>query len=215
MSEQEKPRLPDSRSTTEGPVLGGKLALGRPSGQDDDAAVSFFRQVPLFSLLSSKQVMEVMRVCSIVTYAAGQMLFREDEAADAMYIIERGEVSITRRSLGGEDVRVAYVGDGSVIGEMALIVSAPRSASVEAVSETRVYRLDGRDFDSLRRQRSLAAYKILLKLLETMGDRRHRVLERIDDIFAKPGEHVESFRRQAGELVERVNKARQLQEGEV
>ncbi len=209
MSEQEKPRLPLVRPVGEGPSLGGSLSLGSSGqqGGDDEGVVSFFRSVPLFKDLSPEQVMEVMRVCTFKTYGAGKVLFHEDEAADAMYIIERGEVSITKQSLGGEEVRVAYVGDGSVIGEMALIVSSPRSASVEAVSETRVYRLDGRDFDALRRQRSLAAYKILMKLLETMAERRQRVLDRIDDVFARPQEHIETFERQARELVERVTRA--------
>ena len=206
--EQEKPRLPIPRPGSERPSLGGGLSLGGLSASaDEESIVSFFRSVPLFSLLSAGQVMEIMRVCSIETYSAGEVLFGEDDAADAMVIIERGEVAITKRSLGGEEVTVAYLGDGSVVGEMALIVSSPRSATVKAVSETRIYRLDGRDFDGLRRQRSLAAYKILLKLLETLGDRRQRVIGRIDDVFARPADHLDQFERQVRELGERMTKA--------
>lgn len=208
MSDQEKPRLPSLKPGVDGPTLGQGLSLGGLGGESDpEGVVSLFRSIPLFSLLNASQVMEVMRVCSFKTYAAGEVLFREDEAADAMVIIERGEVSITKRSLGGEDVRVAYVGDGSVIGEMALIVSSPRSASVEAVSETRVYRLDARAFEALRNQRSLAAYKILLKLLETMGERRQRVLDRVEDVFARPADHIETFERHTRELIERLTDA--------
>ncbi len=207
MSEDEKPRLPMPRPGSDRPSLGGGLSLGGVSqGADEESIVSFFRSMPLFSLLDAAQVMEIMRVCRIVTCAAGEVLFQEDEAADAMYIIERGEVAVTRRSQSGDEVTVAYLGDGSVVGEMALIVSSPRSAAIKVVSETRVYRLDGRDFDRLRRQRSLAAYKILLKLLETLGDRRQRVIERIDDVFARPAEHVDAFTRQARELSERMIK---------
>jgi CRP-like cAMP-binding protein len=204
--EQEKPRLPVPQGS-ERPSLGGGLSLGGPStNADEKSVVSFFRSVPLFNSLDADQVMEIMRVSSIETYSAGEVLFEEDEAGDAMVIIERGEVAITKRSLGGEEVTVAFLGDGSVVGEMALIVSSPRTASVKAVSETRIYRLNGRDFDGLRRQRSLTAYKILFKLLEALGDRRQRVVDRIDDIFARPADHVEQFERQVRELGEKMAK---------
>lgn len=179
-------------------------SAGGQRGRNDDGVVNFFRSVHLFNELSAEQIIEVLRVAHIETHPAGTVLAREGDAADAMYIIERGEVAITKASLGGDDVRVAYLGDGSVVGEMALIVGSPRTASVEAVAETRVYRLSGRDFDSLRRQRSVAAYKILTKLLVTLGDRRQRVLNRLDEIHENPADYVDEFRRLAVEMAEQI-----------
>lgn len=203
MAADEKPRLPLHRPVGDGSSLDMPSAGGR-RGRSDDGVVNFFRSVHLFDELSAEQIIEVLRVCHIETHAAGTVLAREGDAADAMYIIERGEVAITKASLGGDDVRVAYLGDGSVVGEMALIVGSPRTATVEAVAETRVYRLAGRDFDSLRRQRSVAAYKILIKLLVTLGDRRQRVLDRLDEIHARPSEYTAEFRRLATELAEQL-----------
>ena len=205
MSEQEKPRLPSAIAIGDKPSFAPNLRSGDGQAQEE-GAVSLFRSVSLFSTLDSAQVMEVMRLCTIETYAAGEVLCKEHEAADAMYIIERGEVAVSRRS-GNEDVRVAYLGDGAVVGEMALIVSSPRSASIEAVAETRVYRLEGRDIEALRRQRSVTAYKILFKLLETLGDRRQQVLTRIEDLFTHPAEHLDTFAKHTQDLAESLQRA--------
>ena len=70
-----------------------------------------------------------------------------------------------------------------------------------------VYRLDGRDFELLRRQRSLAAYKILRMIIETLGDRRQTVDQRIDDIFARPADHIEQFERYCRELADKASRA--------
>ncbi len=209
MSEQEKPKLPSTIAIGDKPNLGSLKSGSSDLGQSqDEGAARLFRSVSLFSTLDAAQVMEVMRLCTIETYTAGQVLCKEHDAADAMYIIERGEVSISRRS-GDEDVRVAYLGDGAVVGEMALIVSSPRSATIEAVSETRVYRLEGRDIEALRRQRSVTAYKIIFKLLETLGDRRQKVLARVDDLFANPSAQVEVFLRHTRDLAESLERAQQ------
>lgn len=205
MPDQEKPRLPSSTAIGDKPSFAGSPKPDL-STHKEDGVVKLFRSVSLFSTLDSAQVMEVMRLCTIETYAAGDVLCRQDEAADAMYIIERGEVAVSQRS-GDEDVRVAYLGDGAVVGEMALIVSQPRSATIEAVAETRVYRLEGRDMEALRSQRSVTAYKILFQLLKTLGDRRHNLQARIQDIFANPQEHIESFTRQTRDLAQSLERA--------
>lgn len=203
---QDNPTASDNRIAIKGmsggPRLAGHTMLGDTNNQ---TIINFFTSVPLFSLLNANEVAQVLRICTIETVGPGETIFLEGDAAQSMLIIEHGEVSVTKRSQGLE-VQIANLGDGSVIGEMALIAGAPRSASVKALSETRFYRLDGRNFDELRRQRSIAAYKILQKLLETLGDRHQRVLQRIDDIFGNPNS-VDTFERHCRELIERANRA--------
>jgi CRP-like cAMP-binding protein len=206
MTSDEKPELRLPRPLGDGSFLEVSPSPALQAGSPE-RVVSFFRSIPLFSDLSPEQIVEVLRVCEIQTFRAGEILAREGDAADAMYIIERGEVAITKATLGGDDVRVAYLGDGSVVGEMALIMGSPRTATVEAIAETRVYRVPGRDFDALRRQRSVAAYKILGKLLVTLGNRRQRVLDRIVEIHANPQVYLDEFQRLTVDLAEQVGLA--------
>ncbi|MBH25427.1 MAG: hypothetical protein CMH57_13470 [Myxococcales bacterium] len=204
---QDKSRAPDQRIAVKGMSGGPKLASRVNTGLDSSETIfNFFRSIALFSLLDADEVAQVLRICTIETAAPGEILFDEGEAAKSMLILEHGEVTVTKRSQGGQ-VQIANLGDGSIIGEMALIAGAPRSARVKAVAETRFYRLDGRHFDALRRQRSLAAYKILLMLLETLGDRHQMMLKRVHELFAHPEDHIEIFERHCRELIERAQRA--------
>ena len=69
------------------------------------------------------------------TIAVGEYIFREGDAGDEAYLIRSGEVEISRMA-GDRDVPIAQVGEGSVIGEMALIDSEPRMASARAIKKT-------------------------------------------------------------------------------
>lgn len=200
-----KDRIPLHKST--GPMLASRPRMEIGAHEDArDPIVQFFTSIPLFSLLTAHEVLQVLRICTIETYKAGQTIFEEGRAADSMLIIERGELEVTVRGSGG-DVTVAQLGDGSVVGEMALIVGGPRTATVGAVTETRAYRLDGRDFELLRQQQSIAAYKILRKLLETLGERAHNGAQRIHDLFERPDDSAPHFERTCRDLIDRIQRA--------
>ncbi len=64
-------------------------------------------------------------------YNANQVLFREGDKADGMYLIRRGSVTVSQK-IGGKDRILSYVAAGHYVGEMALLRDAPRSATVTA-----------------------------------------------------------------------------------
>ncbi len=72
-----------------------------------------------------------------VIYRAGAYIFREDEPAGYAYVIERGEVNITKDVDDGEII-IATLGPGELLGEMSPIDNQRRSASARAVTETEV-----------------------------------------------------------------------------
>ena len=70
-------------------------------------------------------------------YDEGDIIFREGEPGDAAYLILTGNVDILKKA-GDAQVVIAHVGQGAIIGEMALIDSEPRMATVRAASKTAV-----------------------------------------------------------------------------
>ena len=80
----------------------------------------------------------------VVAVAAGEYIFRKGEAARVMYLIIEGDVDL----LLGKTV-VETAGQGSFIGEMALIDDAVRSASARARNDCRVFPIDEARFHSL------------------------------------------------------------------
>ncbi len=63
---------------------------------------------------------------------SGETLFREGELGDAAYVIVDGTVDIVAAGLGGRPVAVATLGPGEVVGELALLLESPRTATAIA-----------------------------------------------------------------------------------
>ena len=80
---------------------------------------------------------------TIETYSPGEMIVREGEPGLCAYFIQAGEVEVIRKDQGQDKV-IAKLGKDEYFGEMALLSSEPRNASVRALKGTRVAAL-GRD----------------------------------------------------------------------
>ncbi|MBX3022529.1 MAG: Crp/Fnr family transcriptional regulator [Bdellovibrionales bacterium] len=78
----------------------------------------------------------------------GDILFREGDASDAMYVIKSGRIAITKAKGSGEIILAEKVG-GEMLGEMAFFDNKPRSAGAKAVQDTEVIALP---FTSLHAQ---------------------------------------------------------------
>ncbi len=76
-------------------------------------------------------------------YKTGEALFSEGDKADGLYLIRRGSVTVSHL-LGGRDVVMSYLSAGNYVGEMALLMDAPRSATVRAAVPTEAILLDAK-----------------------------------------------------------------------
>ncbi|HUH92847.1 MAG TPA: cyclic nucleotide-binding domain-containing protein [Casimicrobiaceae bacterium] len=89
---------------------------------------------------------------------AGHVLFRAGDPGDALYIVARGRVEVLQRAPGssGEE-RIAELGEGKAFGEMALLSGAPRTATVQAVVDTDLLKIEKERFDQLQASDPLLA----------------------------------------------------------
>lgn len=101
---------------------------------------------------------------------AGQIIFQEGDQGDALYVIQSGEVRVTKSTPAGE-VDIATLGEGEIFGEMALFDRLPRSATAVVEKEARILKVDKRKFfSSISRDPTLA-----FKILESMSRRTRRI----------------------------------------
>jgi CRP-like cAMP-binding protein len=77
----------------------------------------------------------------VVEYRAKTVIFSERDAADVMYVILAGEIELT---LHGEPLGAE--GEGGIVGEMAMINSAPRSATATTLSKVKLARVTREQF---------------------------------------------------------------------
>lgn len=78
-------------------------------------------------------------------YNDGEVILRQGEAGECMYVVQEGEVEVYTEQ-DGEEVSLAIRKAGELIGEMAIFEREVRSASVRARGEARVLTLDKKNF---------------------------------------------------------------------
>ena len=103
-----------------------------------------------FKGLENEELQEMAKLSHFHTYPAGNVLCQEGAQEDVFYIIADGSVIITQKLSEEEGERILRTGDkGDVIGEMALIQSAPRSATVRTTSACTTLEMDKKDFETI------------------------------------------------------------------
>ncbi|GAC1375011.1 MAG: hypothetical protein NVSMB32_18030 [Actinomycetota bacterium] len=117
----------------------------------------------------------------------GDYLFREGESGTEMFVIQLGEVVISKR-VGGQVLVLARLGRGEFLGEMALLEGMPRDADARAVGPTRVLAIgQGGLLMRVRRDPTFA-----LELLKRLSGRVRTLNARIAQLsppLAPPEEH--------------------------
>lgn len=99
------------------------------------------------------------------TCADGETIIRQGEPADCMYVVQAGQVEVIIEKPDGH-VRLAVIEAGDVFGEMALFSKAPRSATVRALGETRVLKVNKEGFLKRVHEDPSLAFRILQKMAE-------------------------------------------------
>ena len=113
---------------------------------------------------------ELLRVCAIRHFAVGDTLTAAGAEENALLIVIEGQVEVLLAS-ARKWRRIATVGAGSVVGEIAFADGGPRSALVRAVAPTRTAELTRAGFDALTRSRPELALKIALAVGKTLAQR--------------------------------------------
>ncbi|HLF28401.1 MAG TPA: ATP-binding protein [Anaerolineae bacterium] len=123
-------------------------------------SIEFLRQLPLFASLSEADLEWLFHNAEPITIGTGETLIEEGGPGDSLYIVVDGEFEITKRS-GQHDIAVALRAPGEVIGEMALLDHAPRSATVRALRDSQLLKIHDDTFHQLLANSPTAALAIL------------------------------------------------------
>jgi MFS family permease len=117
-------------------VLWTRLRRLDQAGVVPHMEVRLLRAIPIFAVLPAPTIEGIARELEAVSVPRGATLFHEGDPGDRYYAVSEGALEITRRG-----VVVRTVSRGQGFGEIALIRDVPRSATVTAVSDARLYAL--------------------------------------------------------------------------
>ena len=137
------------------------------------------RTVPLFAELDPSELREVVLLFRKCSFRSSERLLVEGLHGDYLLVIESGRIQIHRHGEDGKEIDLAVLERGALLGDMALIDAAPRSAGATAREPVIAHRFNRSDFMKLVMAKSPAALKILRRIAVSTAGRLREVNRRI------------------------------------
>jgi CRP-like cAMP-binding protein len=132
--------------------------------RSSDVKVDILGRVPLFSGLSKQELRQLGRMMDEIDVPAGKVLTREGASGGEFFIVLEGSVSVEQNGK-----RVRDLGPGDFLGEIALVLRRPRTATTIARSPCRLLVLATREFRRLLETQPRVETKIMRALAERVA----------------------------------------------
>jgi CRP-like cAMP-binding protein len=139
--------------------------------------LAFLREVRLFKDIAEPELVALGQSLRERPLRRGQVLCREGDPGDEMFVVRRGSMVISKLVTGRVEQVLARIGPGDFLGEMSLFDQAPRSATVQADSDATVLALDRETLRRMTEQspRAAAAFfhalvQVFIERLRASGD---------------------------------------------
>lgn len=142
----------------------------------DEVSIDQFHTVPALKGLTPAELDVVDTITYSVALKPGQMLFKEGDPGDGMYVIVSGSVEVTKKVDEGAQWQIAQHGPGMCFGEMSLLGNQPRAASCTALEPTLLLKVPYKEFSALWKQNNIAALKVTANLARSLSQRLGQLL---------------------------------------
>lgn len=173
--------------------------------------------IPLFKGLSRSQVHYILMAGALKTFDRGEFLFRKGETSDSMYAVISGELEVVdivddsdEDSIQGNKVLINRIGTGDVVGEMGMVRSCRRSATVITSEATELLEINDKMIRRLQWLYPPTAQKFFFNLMSTICDRLEYTTECLADatiIDALTGLHTrDHFMNSLAKEIDRANR---------
>jgi CRP/FNR family cyclic AMP-dependent transcriptional regulator len=140
--------------------------------------VRLLEQAPLFSVLHPVDLRTLAAKFHPVRYNRGEVIFREGEPAERLFLIDEGRVKLSTASPSGQELLIGVLGRGQIFGELEVIDRGARAMDARAMETSRVYALDSDMFWTVMENRPPLARR----LLELMARRLRRADQTSQDL---------------------------------
>jgi CRP-like cAMP-binding protein len=133
---------------------------------------------PLFEALDEDTTRDLRAAMSEVRLRRGEVLFREGQPGDRVYVIADGKIKLGHTSQDGRETLIAVLGPGEMLGELALFDPGPRAATATAIAPTRLLELRHDDLTGILDGRP----QLSSQLLQSLARRLRRTNAALADL---------------------------------
>lgn len=126
------------------------------------------QKVPLFAGLAPERLEALVAATTTKRLAAREPLFHKGDPAAQVYVVASGRLKVVTTSKDGDDVLLAILDEGEVVGELPMLTGGRRTASVVALEACELLALARRDFLRFLREQPEAAIELMVVLAERL-----------------------------------------------
>jgi len=142
-------------------------------------------RMPLFRPLNERELYRIQEVTEVVSYKNGEKVIKEGDRGEELFIVLDGKVKVLRG-----DTQLASLMQGEHFGEMALIRSQPRSATVVSDGDSEIMVIRRTDFFDILRKEHQLAVKLLWQFLGVLADRLADTSRELDNAREELAEDI-------------------------
>jgi CRP-like cAMP-binding protein len=147
----------------------------------DRGTIDLLAAVPLLEGSEEAELAELAGVVRRRTADAGEILWRQDDAARELAFIVEGDVSASLRVAADREVEIGSAGPGDVVGEIALLDGGAHTMTVRATQALTVLALGRADFEALLARRDPMAFRLKRRLASRCAARLRNQLRHLAD----------------------------------
>ena len=145
------------------------------------------KNIPLFKNLAEDDLALVATQLYRENYPKGATVFNKGDFGDTLYLIESGQVAVVGEN--GKET-IAFLGPGSFVGEISLLLASPRSATLQVLLDARMWTLSKTNFERLINTRPAIALEMMREMSKrlmttTQGQKERSNRRRITAVFGE------------------------------
>jgi CRP-like cAMP-binding protein len=141
--------------------------------------VLFFKSVDLFSSIPGEELAQIADIAQEINFERGELIIQEGEQGDSLFLITAGEVMVHRLTQ-----ELTQLGYRQSFGEMSLLDSDPRSATVTALSDVTCLKVERDDFYELMADKIGIAHGIIRVLTQRLREANEQLSKATGKIHA-------------------------------
>jgi CRP/FNR family cyclic AMP-dependent transcriptional regulator len=130
-----------------------------------DKKAELLGQVGLFSACNKKELLRIAALADQTTFAKGSTMMQEGDSGSEVFVIASGNADASIRGK-----KVATLGPGTIVGELALLDHGPRTATVVATTDLEALVLDPSSFRTLLHDVPTVAVKVATAIAQRLRD---------------------------------------------
>lgn len=142
------------------------------------------REDKVFYFLEEEDLPLVAPFFELVQHPANTLIFKENEQGDFICFVLSGKLEVKKQTeFKGNQIILALLTKGAMVGELSLFDQSKRSATVETAEETTLLILRNSSLDDLIQKHPFIGIKILKGFIRILSLRLRKATERLTNIF--------------------------------